>query len=588
MFGAIASSLSGASSPPPDSHTWKPMAEWFAADNIAAKLAPHTVEHSELRFRMGDDIRWAAADWDDTQWEIIGRDQLPLQAGIFWVRLRVRTLGSDERVPSLVLLGDGKAHELYCDGAWVRSSGVPANSAAEEVGAMAQAQFELPPRATTPGEHVFAFRMSSYRRGRVGAPFTHLWFSTVPPGKFHALDSKLNMLPAMGVGAMLTLAIAGFVLWVLADRRLILLLVAALCLSAALLVAVATAPKIWNYPASWIYFQSLARIVLVVAVGSLLAGVTFVHFLPRHWRWLFFLLGIEAFLAWHYAMLGRPSLFLLWRVSLAATLLIAGAAAWRRREGAWWVMAGALATALLFERDPRHFDRTGFVLGFLPVLVGLIAAIALQIRRERLLARDARLTAARLEIELLRKSLQPHFLLNTLTTLCQVLEEKPAAAVHLIEDLATEFRSLTRLSIEKQVPLAEELALCRAHLRVMSARTERAWSLETENISPGANVPPALFLTLIENGFSHQRVRKGSTTFRLSAERARDAVRYIFFSPGAIAVEASRISGGTGLRYVRSRLEESFPGAWELSQRETADGWETLIKLGSNATGAMG
>ena len=66
-------------------------------------------------------------------------------------------------------------------------------------------------------------------------------------------------------------------------------------------------------------------------------------------------------------------------------------------------------------------------------------------------------------------------------------------------DLAEEFRSLTRLSTQKEVPLAEELALCRAHLRIMSVRTERAWSLETEGVDAGALVPPALFLTLIEN-----------------------------------------------------------------------------------------
>ena len=38
----------------------------------------------------------------------------------------------------------------------------------------------------------------------------------------------------------------------------------------------------------------------------------------------------------------------------------------------------------------------------------------------------------------------------------------------------------------------------------------------------------------------------------------------------------SRISNCTGLRYARSRLDESFHGAWKLSQRETAGGWETV------------
>lgn len=560
-------------------HTWKPQADWLPPTNQIIKLLPRTVEHSEVRIRMGDDIRWAAPDWDDSDWQVIGRDRLPLHAGIFWLRLRVRTLGRDERLPSLVF-SDEKAHDFYCDGVLVHSSGVPGNSPQEEVDGMTGTHFELPPDATIPGEHVFALRMSSYHWGAVGARFARLGLSTLDSDKFRMFDSKMNMLPAMGIGSMLTIALAVFVIWLLAARRLILLLFSALCFSAATLVAVATAPPMWSYPTSWIYYQSLGRIVFVVVVAGLLVGITLLQFHPsRSRRWLIVPFMIAGILAWHYASLRAAMLILLWRMAFGAVLLVASAAAWRRREGAWWVIAGTVGTVLLFERDPRHFDMNRFALVFLPVMVGLIAAIALQVRRERLQARDAKLTAARLEIELLRKNLQPHFLLNTLTTLSQVLEERPSTAVRLIEDLAAEFRSLNRLSTQKEVPLAEELALCRAHLRVMSVRTECAWSLETEGVDPAAFVPPALFLTLIENGFSHQRVREGSPRFRLRAERAGTYTRYTFLSPGTITVEPDRLRGGTGLRYVRSRLDESFPGAWNLSQREVPGGWETVIKL---------
>lgn len=574
---------------PADTRIWKPAAAWYSADGVVANLTPPTVEQSELRFQLGDDPRWAAPDWDDSGWQVINRNRLPLQAGIFWLRLRVRTLGPDERVPSLLIVGDNKAHDLYVDGALLYSAGVPANAAAAEVAPLHKVHFELPPGATTPGEHVLALRMSSYRRGKLGARFAQLFLHTVPPEKYHALDSKLNMLPAMGVGSMLTIAIAGFVLWAFAARQLILLLLAALCLSAALLIAIATAPAMWVFPASWFFAQSLGRVVFVVIVSGLLVGITLLHFYPARRRWWLLLpLFAEAVVAWQFVSLGAAVLVLLWRLAFAAVFLTASVAAWRRREGAWWVISGVLVTALLFEGDPGHFDMTRFVIGFLPILVGLIAAIALQVRRERRQARDARLTAARLEIELLRKSLQPHFLLNTLTALSQVLEEKPAAAVRLIEDLAAEFRSLNRLSTEKQVPLAEELALCRAHLRVMSARTERAWTLETAGVDPTVSVPPALFLTLIENGFSHQRVGEGRTAFLLRAERTGAGMRYTFLSPGAVVSGKDRVGGGLGLRYVRSRLEESFHGAWSLTQREVPGGWETVIDLGCDVrSGAM-
>jgi hypothetical protein len=46
-----------------------------------------------------------------------------------------------------------------------------------------------------------------------------------------------------------------------------------------------------------------------------------------------------------------------------------------------------------------------------------------------------------------------------------------------------------------------------------------------------------------------------------------------------VTAETKRAAGGTGLRYVRARLEESFPGAWSLSQDAVPEGWETIIEL---------
>jgi plasmid stabilization system protein ParE len=368
-------------------------------------------------------------------------------------------------------------------------------------------------------------------------------------------------------------------MWVLADRRLILALFSALCLSGALLVAVASDPMLgWTYPAG---FKRVGHIAMVVVVSSLLLATTIAQLFPA-WRrgWLVLPLMVETAMAWAFLPLGINALTpLLWRVAFIPALGLAGWAVWQRRQGAWLVLLGLAATHGLFERDPKHFERTDFVFGFLPVTLGFIAAIAVRLRGERRQARDTKLTAARLEIELLKKSLQPHFLMNTLTALAQVIEEKPAAAVRLIDDLAAEFRSLARFSGQRQVSIAEELALCRAHLGVMGARTDVAWKLEAEGIAAAARVPPALFLTLIENGFSHQRAQPGATTFTLRAEPMEGGVRYVFLSPGAVTPEPARADGGTGLRYVRARLEESFPGAWKLTQRAVAGGWETVIEL---------
>ena len=133
--------------------------------------------------------------------------------------------------------------------------------------------------------------------------------------------------------------------------------------------------------------------------------------------------------------------------------------------------------------------------------------------------------------------------------------------------------------------MAQELELCRAHLRVMSPRTGKTWQPGAGKLDPAALVPPALFLTLIENGFSHQRVApprrvvhpapgEGAAGGHLTTPSCRQARR---------RRTRRRAPGGTGLRYVRARLEESFPGRWSFRDGLTAAGWETVIEVRDTA-----
>ena len=74
-------------------------------------------------------------------------------------------------------------------------------------------------------------------------------------------------------------------------------------------------------------------------------------------------------------------------------------------------------------------------------MLGLMTSLAL-LCDERRRAQAAQLAAARLELELLKKNIQPHFLLNTLATIMETIEEGPKTAAALVESLAGEFRIL--------------------------------------------------------------------------------------------------------------------------------------------------
>ena len=566
--------------PDDEGYTWR-SAQWAGWIGVHIAL-PDTHQISEVRLKEGDDPRWAQRDWDDRGWEEIEEKGLPTREGIFWVRFRVRGAG---RLPAGIYLKVCAAYDLFWDGWLIGHSGVPANDSQEEVPGKLDRTFGLPDEWRGSGEHVVALRMSSYRVGFPG-PRTDLqvWFAA--PEIQAANLSRGAIQPALAEGAMLMIAVMSFVMWSVGARQATLLLFVGLCLCAAATQALTVQRFAYSYPYDWHYPARLAGMYASGAMGACLLAFVGLHFVVPRWRWL--LVGFG--LAFAGLIVVPEKIFFLplseksgvvMLIAFATTLIATGWAYWRQRTGAWAAAAGTLMSGVAgWHTRGALLEGAGFFPTFLPVLLGLAAAVALGLRSERQQAHAAQLATARLETELLKKNLQPHFLLNTLTALSEVVEQDPPGAVRLINDLSGEFRSLARMSGEKRVPLGQELDLCRAHLRVMSVRTKVAWSLDADGVDEAASVPPAIFLTLIENGFIHQRVTGGEGTFVLRASSLNEAgVRYTFLSPGSLRTETMRVPGGTGLRYVRARLEESFPKAWTLVQREVTEGWETVIVL---------
>jgi hypothetical protein len=545
---------------------------------------PTDVEQSELRVRVGDDPAWAAPNFDDSGWAVADRkDVLKKNTGIFWVRMRVRT-APGHFVPSGVFLGEPAACDFFWDGVLLRHFGRPGANAAQEIPGALYSLFELPGGALGPGLHVVALRMSTYHFNRPD-PSMNLLLLNLQAGLMAEFGLRRLLLPLMGSGAFLIVAIAAGLFWLVAERRLGVLIFSALCLGGAATVFSINCRHLFTLPYSWSFpiWEGTESVVALTAAS--LVALVLAQFAVRRARWilvLFFaiegVVAVHGILTWHSL---EPVKFMLacWHVGFVVSLLLMIRPAWRRETGSLYVLAGLVVATVLFERDPEDFLDDTYPLAMLPVLLGFVLAIGRRLREERRQAREARLTAARLELELLRRSLQPHFLMNTLTALAQAIEENPARAVKLIEDLADELRALARFSEEKEVPLARELDLCRVHLRVMSVRTELPWSLDAEGLDLEAPVPPALFFTLMENGFTHQQPVETATAFRLRSEAIEGGTRYRFFSPGLVRDVPVRPNGGSGLRYVKARLEESWTGAWTFTQGAVPGGWETTIEL---------
>jgi sensor histidine kinase YesM len=258
---------------------------------------------------------------------------------------------------------------------------------------------------------------------------------------------------------------------------------------------------------------------------------------------------------------------------LGISSIIALAALVKRREGSLIICIGLIAAWGAY-----YFDVAFAGLATVMVICTSIS-LAQQFGRKERAEKEAQLRSAHLENELLKKNINPHFLLNTLTSIIAWFRKDPKSAVKLVEALAEEFRMILQISTLKQIPIQQEIDLCKAHLKIMSYRKGAEYVLETVNITEDENVPPMIFHTLIENGLTHGFENKNKGTFTLQRRRNMNGVLYILSHDGDFDSDNHKGSTGFGMRYIKSRLEESYPHRWEITSHRQAQGWETIIEI---------
>ncbi|HET7538117.1 MAG TPA: histidine kinase [Candidatus Didemnitutus sp.] len=540
--------------------------------------------------RLGDDQRWAAPNWDDRDWA--EGNNVPARTGIYWVRFRFTLRGIENKLMDLfpactgaglvlgnrvdsVYMAAPYSYEFYWDGHLIGHSGVVGATRETEVVDRLDHVFVIPPELLGAGEHVVAMRLSTFH---YNFPAEHIDVGFVlGDSAEHFLGEMQHLaLPLIGAGGAGLVAILSLLLYLLVGRWRPLLLCSLSSLALMVFYVLIACRWLRQDPYDWFYPRLLTITYVTAFIGWTFPWLLLEQFALRRRAWWLAALTCLMVAAWTASPFYEFKALWLCRAMLLVSVGIAAWAAWRRRPGAWFVLAGAAAALMLVRADRRDFLNHWFFVTFSLLVLYVFTLVGLQLRADRRRAQAALLETARLETELLKKNMQPHFLLNTLTAVSEVIDRDPQGAVKFIEDLAAEFRSLTQMSGEKLVPLKRELDLCEAHLKVISRRTGRNYELLAEGVERETLVPPAIFLTLIENGLVHQQTANGAT-FQLLGRAAAGGVSYAFVSPGDTRKRDGRLLGGTGLRYVRARLEESFPGSWTFSHGAVERGWETII-----------
>jgi hypothetical protein len=547
----------------------------LAASACAPQPPAWLTATGEVRFQAGDDPRWAAAGWDDSAWPQTHWSRVGSHDRVVWMRARVdgATLAEGERVE--VTVSAAGAYDIFWNGTRIGGSGRPGPSRALEVPGPMTASAVVPAALVSPGTNVVAVRLSSFHLpGRLRSS-VHL-LTVGPRVDLHGLLLR-GYLPGIAAGGALLLGACYFAALFWSDRRdraagfLALLAVAALGQLAA---------EGWRGFVNYAYPVHVFRLWAILAAACVygLALVAYVSERCRpRWRSRALAATGLAVLAAIALVPGYDGKTAVTIAAAAAVSLAVAAAARPLRPLLLFAPVGLLGWLFL---APLRFLDEHFYLVTAAAIVLLFFEQVRHLRTEQAARAAMELRSARLELELLKRYLQPHFLLNTLTSLAEWVETDPPVGVRMIEALAEEFRLLSRVGPLRTVLLRDELALCRLHLQVMSLRHDAPLELSADGVDEARQLPPAVLHTLIENALSHNHYPQGAT-FRVRETVAEDRRRYeLRCPPGRQHEPAPGIATGTGLDYVRARLAESFADRWRLTDGRAADGgWVTCIEV---------
>ncbi len=542
-----------------------------------------------FKIMIGDNPAWADPDYDDSGWPVFTDRKLAEIEGIYWVRAEFR-VGDGPRAsiyPHELRLRMLASYELYFDGRLIGKSGVVGRDKNEETPGPFLNFFILPQRVVDKTSSVMAMRMSSCYRiapdKRFHDPFGRLANNAViqhmriDEASFEkrALNAD-DLLHAMFLAV--PLIVGCYFLFVFAGdpKAKHYLFFTMLCLA---LFAMGLADVFqWGigYGYDKYVFQWWAIAVsVVVFIVSFPAFFLFKFQIPRKGWWMLGMtLACAAMAVYSRDVKRLPVGEQILLTALLTTLAVHFLAIWKKQKETVATAVGVTLCAVGLWINSGVFF---LFVGLLMVLV--LWQLARESRQHRRNYLQSLVNTARLEASLLRKSIQPHFLMNSLNSLMEWVEREPEKGAEFIEALGQEFHILTAIADRSLIPIEQELELCRLHLQIMGFRLQKRFRLELTGIEPDDRVPPAMFHTLVENGISHNRFKAEDVSFCLACSRTKRGRRYTFVTPFETRGERRKTGGGTGLKYIKAQLERVFPGRWTVASGEENGQWKTRIEI---------
>ncbi|GAB5379289.1 MAG: hypothetical protein Alis3KO_12760 [Aliiglaciecola sp.] len=533
-------------------------------------------QESLFKFYANESPDWSQPTIQSDSWSDFDQQvrNFP-QKGMFWIVVPIEI--SPLEPPQLdweLNVHMLASYQVFFDDLLIGDNGVPSQAIENEVPGLVWMSYLVPNQKITAGKHQLRFKASSHHREQGMKLLREVWLEPYDPAAKYI--SFWSLIPTLLVSIASVVGLY-FLFLFFSDGRQYEHLIFFILLQAMMVYGYTIQ---WDHLVGYTYDSEAANL-LIEKISSLTVLLSLpLYFLLKHtvkraWLWM---LGMILLTAIALSVIPVSGATVLWSASFLTSLLISVWFGAKRHPRFWWESAGiAICLIAIFWQSLEDL----FI--YFPILFSFILLTqAIKIRERRIALQEAEYIQARLNAELLKKHIQPHFLLNTLTSLMEWVETDVEKGIDFIALLGDEFRMMAKVSNQRLVPLATEIELCEKHLALMSMRLDCECELNKILCDDQKPFPPAVLHTLIENAFSNNVFYEEKLSFKIEQTELADnkyLLRLITPRSDAKSSAFGKIGTGTGTKYIKSRLSQCFGKNWQYNVVETQCTYTTEICL---------
>ena len=224
---------------------------------------------------------------------------------------------------------------------------------------------------------------------------------------------------------------------------------------------------------------------------------------------------------------------------------------------------------------------------FLWTFFNMLFAIAIAYIKQALDEKDLILELEKdnihFKLKYLRAQLNPHFLFNTLNSIYSLSLQHSDKTPDVVLKLADIMRYLIDDCNEPKILLDKEIAFIRNYIEIEKIRHQANIRFTVEGETSGVMIEPFLFISFIENGFTHAFNNSFTDPFMfitLKVEPGQVGLTVINNTNIDLETQSKRIDG-TGLKNSKSLLEILYPGSYDLQiiQTEQQERQKSILRL---------